>query len=111
MVWNRPFSGAINEDPYERLQEFEELHSDLVVLGITQEAFAVEIVSTPSYERAEQWYTRMVGSMSGDWKELRVDFCHSFSLTKRINSLPIDIVDAKINILESKGNCLPSFRK
>ena len=30
--------------------------------------------------------------MSGDWEELRADFCRSFSLTKRINSLPIDIL-------------------
>ena len=42
---------------------------------------------------AEQWYTVTIGSMSGDWEELRADFCHSFSLTKCINSLPIDILD------------------
>jgi len=31
--------------------------------------------------------------MSGDWEELWVDFCHSFSLIERINSLPINILD------------------
>ena len=35
MVRNRPFSGEINEDPYEHLQEFEKLYSGLVVLGIS----------------------------------------------------------------------------
>ena len=69
----------------------------------------MEIVSTPSYERAEQWYTRMVGSMSGDWKELRVDFCHSFSLTKRINSLPIDILDFEQLEKESIDAAKPIF--
>ena len=33
--------------------------------------------------------------MCGNWKELRADFCHSFSRDKRINSLPIDILDFK----------------
>ena len=35
----------------------------------------------------------MIGSMNGDWEKLRADFCHLFSLIKRINSLPIDILD------------------
>ena len=35
----------------------------------------------------------MIGSMNGDWEEFRADFCHSFSLIKCINSLPIDILD------------------
>ena len=35
----------------------------------------------------------MIGSMNSDWEELRADFCHLFSLIKRINSLPIDILD------------------
>ena len=38
MVRKRPFSGEIHEDPYEHLQEFEELYSGLVILGMTQEA-------------------------------------------------------------------------
>ena len=53
MVWKRPFSGEINEDTYEYLQEFEELCSDLVILGMTQEAFAVEIVSLLSYREGK----------------------------------------------------------
>ena len=44
-------------------------------------------------ERAEQWYTRTIGSTSGDWEELRYDFCYSFSLTERIDSLLTDILD------------------
>ena len=35
----------------------------------------------------------MIGSMSGDWEEFRADFFHSFSLSKRINSIPTDILD------------------
>ena len=35
MVQKRPFSGEIHEDPYEHLQEFKELCSGLVILGMT----------------------------------------------------------------------------
>ena len=38
LVRKRPFSGEIHEDPYEYLQEFEELCSGLEILGMTQEA-------------------------------------------------------------------------
>ena len=34
----------------------------------------------------------MIGNMTGDWEELRDDFCYSFSLTERIDSLLIDIL-------------------
>ena len=55
---------------------------------------AVEVISFFSLtERAEQWYTRTIGSMSSDWEELRDDFCYSFSLTECIDSLPTDILD------------------
>jgi hypothetical protein len=35
IVKNRSFFGAINEDPYDHLQEFEELCSCLVIPGMT----------------------------------------------------------------------------
>jgi hypothetical protein len=50
--------------------------------------------------RAKQWYTHTVGSVNGNWEELRDDFCNSFSLMERtdqwynrIASLPIDILE------------------
>lgn len=63
--------------------------------GITQEALRWKLSPFSLTERAEQLYTHMVGSVSGNWEVLRANFCHSFSLTKRINSLPIDILDFK----------------
>src|SRR4026209_1089771 len=47
--------------------------------------------------------------MCGNWKELRADFCHSFSHDKRINSLPIDILDFKQLEEESIGAALARF--
>ena len=50
-----------------------------------------------------------IGSMSGDWEGLRADFCHSFSLIKRINSLPIDILDFEQLEKESIGAAWARF--
>ena len=103
MVWKRPFSGEIHEDPYEHLQEFEELYSNLLVLGMTQETLRWKLFPFSLIRRAEQWYTLKIGSTSGDWEELRADFCYSFSLTERIDSLPIDILDFEQLEKESIG--------
>ena len=77
----------------EHLLEFEELCSGLEILGMIQEALRWKLFPFSLIERAEQWYTRMIGNMSGDWEEVRDDFCYSFSFTKRIDSLPTDILD------------------
>jgi hypothetical protein len=69
----------------------------------------VEIVCFSLIRREEQWYTLTIGSMSGDWEELRADFCHSFYLTKRINSLPIDILDFEQLEEESIGAAWARF--
>ena len=74
MVRKRPFSGAINDDPLDHLREFEKLCSSLVIPGMTQEALQWKLFPFSLIEREEQWYTRTIGNMSGDWEELRDDF-------------------------------------
>jgi hypothetical protein len=51
----------------------------------------------------------MIGSMSNDWEELRVDFSYPFSLTERIDSLPIDILSFEHLEKESIGAAWASF--
>jgi hypothetical protein len=70
MVRSHTFSGAINEEPYDHLQEFEEMCSFLVVLGMTQETLRWKLFHFSLTGRAKQWYIRSVGSMSGDWEKL-----------------------------------------
>src|SRR6185437_15921183 len=53
----------------------------------------------------------MIGNMSGDWEELRDDFCYSFSLTERIDSLPIDILDFEQLEKESIGAAWARFSR
>ena len=57
MVWKRPFSGEIHEDPYEHLQEFEELCSSLVIPSMTQETLWWKLFAFSLIRREEQWYT------------------------------------------------------
>ena len=59
--------------------------------------------------RVEQRYTRTIGSMTGDWEELRDEFCYSFSLTERVDSLPIDILNFEQLEKESIGAAWAKF--
>ena len=47
--------------------------------------------------------------MSGDWEELRDDFCYSFSLTECIDSLQTDILDFEQLEEESIGAAWARF--
>ena len=90
MVRTQLFSKIISEDPSDHLRVFEVLCSSLVIPGMTQEAVWWKLFPFSHTERAEQWYTRMIRNMRGDWEELRDDFCYLFSLTERIDSLDFE---------------------
>ena len=77
--------------------------------SMTQEVLRWKLFPFSLIRRAEQWYTLTIGNMNGDWEELRADFCHSFSLIKRINSLPIDILDFEQLEKESIGAAWARF--
>jgi hypothetical protein len=53
MVRKRPFSGEILEDPYDHLQEFEELCSSWVIPGMTQETLWWNLFPFSLIRRAE----------------------------------------------------------
>src|SRR6185312_3896853 len=78
---------------------------------MTQEALRWKLFPFSLIERAEQWYTRMIGNMSGDWEELRDNFCYSFSLTECIDSLPTDILDFEQLEKESIGAAWARFSR
>ena len=80
-------------------------------LGMTQEALRSKLFPFSLIEREEQWYTHTIGNMSGDWEELRDDFCYSFSFTERIDSLPIDILDFEQLEKESIGAAWARFSR
>jgi hypothetical protein len=109
LVRKRPFSGEIHEDPYDHLQEFKELCLGLVILGMTQETLRWKLFPFSLIRRVEQWYTRTIGNMTGDCEQLRDDFCYSFSLTERIDSLPTDILAFEQLEKESIGEAWARF--
>jgi hypothetical protein len=76
---------------------------------MTQETLWWKLFPFSLIERAEQWYTHNIESVNGDWVELRVDFCYSFSLLNRINSLPFEILDFKQIEKESIGAAWARF--
>jgi hypothetical protein len=70
MVRSHTFSGAIHEEPYDHLQEFEDMFSFLAILGMTSETLRWKLFHFSLIRIAKQWYIRSVGSMSGDWEKL-----------------------------------------
>ena len=48
--------------------------------------------------------------MSGDWEDLRDEFCYSFSLTECLDSLPTDILDFE-QLEESIGAAWARFSR
>ena len=66
MVQDRPFFGAINEDPYIHMKEFEDLCSRLAIPGMTHETVRWKLFPFSLIKEAEQWYAHTVESVNGD---------------------------------------------
>ena len=54
-------------------------------------------------EEVKQWYTHAIGSMNGDWDELKDKFCLAFFPMSSIDSLPRAILDFEQYKKESIG--------
>jgi hypothetical protein len=51
----------------------------------------------------KEWYTRIIRSMNGDWKELRDRFCLTFFLLSRVYALRAEILTFRQSEKESIG--------
>jgi hypothetical protein len=71
MVRAQPFSGFDNKDPLNHLQELEKICSCLSIPGITQEILKWKLFPFSLMGEAKRWYTNAIGSMNGDWEELK----------------------------------------
>jgi hypothetical protein len=74
MVRAQPVFGYDNEDPFDHLREFKETCSCLSILGMTQEILMWKLFPFSLKGEAKQWYTNVIGSMNGDWEELKDRF-------------------------------------
>jgi hypothetical protein len=78
MVRAIPFSGHDDENPCQHLLDFEEICLYLSISGMTQETLRWKLFPFSLTAKAKQWYTFVIGSMNGDWDELKDKFCLSF---------------------------------
>ena len=51
------------------------------IAGMSRDTLRWKLFPFSLVEEARQWYTRTVVSMSGNWGELRDEFCLKFSLS------------------------------
>ena len=70
---------------------------------MTQETLRWKLFPFSLIEKAKQWYTHAIGSMNGDWDELKDKFCLVFFPMSRIGSLPRAILDFEQREKESIG--------
>ena len=93
MVRAQPISRHENEDPCHHLQEFKEMCSCLSILGMTQETLRWKLFPFSLMEKAKHWYANAIGSMNGDWDELKDKFYLAFFPMSRIDYRPRAILD------------------
>ena len=109
MVREQSFSGLDSESPYIHLREFEQLCSCLVIPGMTRETLKWKLFPFSLKERAKQWYTHSVGSVNGQWSQLRDKFCLAFFPLSRIASLRREILGFQQSEKESIGAAWSRF--
>ena len=78
MVQEQSFSGQEDENPYTHLREFEQLCSCLHISSMTHETIKWKLFPFFLLGRAKQWYAHIIGSVHGNWDELRDKFCLAF---------------------------------
>ena len=79
MVQKLSFSGLDSENPYHHLREFEQLCSCHTIVSMSHDTLKWKLFPFSLVEKAKQWCTHTVGSVSGSWDDLTDKFCPSFS--------------------------------
>ena len=71
--------------------------------GMTQKTLRWTLFPFSLMGKVKQWYTLAVGSMNGDWDELKDKFCLAFFPMSRIGSVLRAILDFEQYEKESIG--------
>jgi hypothetical protein len=88
-----PFSRHKNENPCQHLLDFEEICSYMYISVMTQETIRWKLFPFSLTGKVKQWYTFAMGSVNGDWDELKDKFCLAFFPMSHIGSLPRAILE------------------
>jgi hypothetical protein len=89
MVWDQPFPGLKDENPYTHLREFEHLCSCLAIAGMTKETIKWKLFPFSLLGKAKQWYAHSVRGVNGDWDKLQKNFGLTFFPTSQVKALRI----------------------
>jgi hypothetical protein len=103
LVQEQSFSREGDENPYTRLQEFEQTYACLRIVGMSHETLEWKLFLFSLTGRAKHWYMRTVGSVQGDWEALCSSFCLSFFPISGVVSLQIEVLSFKQKEKESLG--------
>jgi len=103
MVWEQSFLRMDYGKPYHHLREFEHLYTCLTIEGMSHETLRWKLFPFSLDERAKHWYTLNVGTVSGDWEELRNKFCLAFFPLSWITALRHEILNFRQKEEETTG--------
>ena len=74
LIQEQSFLGESDENTYSHLQEFEQTYACLRIASKSNETLRWKLFPFSLTGRAKQWYSRIVGSMKGDWKCYALNF-------------------------------------
>ena len=74
LIRDQSFSREGNENLYSHLREFEQTCACLRIAGMFDKTLRWKLFPFSLTGRAKQWYSRIVGSMKGDWKCYALNF-------------------------------------
>jgi hypothetical protein len=103
IIWEQSFLGKGDENPYSRLQEFEQTCACLHIAGMYDETLRWKLFPFSLTGRAKWWYRQTAESVQGYWEMLCSKFCLSFFPISRVVSLRIKVLTFKQKEKESFG--------
>jgi hypothetical protein len=96
------FAGGLDENPYKRLQDFEEICATLMISRMNHETLKWKDFPFSLMGWEKQWHKHCVSSCHGSWVILKDQFCFTFFLLSKI----IDFRNEVLNFAQKEGESL-----
>ncbi len=87
------FPGGLDENPYQHLQDFEEICATLMISGMNHETLKWKAFPFSLTGWAKQWYKLHVSSCHGSWVILKDQFCFTFFPLSKIIDLHNEVLN------------------
>jgi hypothetical protein len=96
------FTGGLDENSYNHLQDFEEICATLMISGMNHETLKWKAFPFSLTGWAKQWYKLHVSRCHGNWVILKDQLCFAFFLLSKI----IDLRNEVLNFAQKEGESL-----